>query len=180
MARPSRRPELLEAALRLFLQWGFEGTHVSMVADEVGVTKAAVTYHFPTKDHLLVALAEPLLDALDGVVPSRDDPPDWPEGVQALVEAYLAILLANRDLAVWLEGDNAVLVNTEVGQRLLDNHERMRAALIGHDPDPRSRLAASIALGTMWRPVRKIDPEHVDRFRDLVIESALAPLRTVR
>jgi AcrR family transcriptional regulator len=171
---------VLDAALTLFVQWGYEGTAISMLADEVGVTKAAITYHFPSKDDLLVALAEPLLDALDDVVPPCDEPPGWPEGVQALVDAYLDILLANRDLAVWLEGDRAVLVNTAIGERLVDNHRRMRAALIGQEPEARAQVAASIAMGALWRPVRKVDIDDVEEYRDLLVEAAMAPLRKVR
>jgi AcrR family transcriptional regulator len=171
---------VLAAALVLMVQWGYEGTAISMVADEVGVSKATITYHFNSKEDILVALAEPLLDELDKVVPPRDQPPSWPEGVQELVDAYLDILLANRDLAVWLEGDRAVLVNTAIGDRLRHNHERMRAALVGREPEPRARVAAIIALGALWRPVRKLDIEDVNQFRDLLVEAALAPLRAVR
>lgn len=180
MPRPSRRDEVLEAALQLLVQWGYEGTAISMVADEVGVSKATITYHFKSKEDLLVALTEPLLDELDEVVPPIHRPPSWPEGVRRLVDAYLDILLANRDLAVWLDGDRAVLMNTAIGDRLRRNHERMRTALVGRELEPRARVAASIALGALWRPVRKVDVEDVNQYRDLVIEAALAPLRAVR
>lgn len=180
MPRPSRRDEVLDAALGLLVQWGYEGMAISMVADRVGVSKATITYHFKSKEDLMVALAEPLLDELDEVVPPRAQPPSWPDGVQELVDAYLDILLANRDVAVWLEGDRAVLMNTAIGERLRLNHERMRSALVGREPEPRARVAASIALGALWRPVRKVDIEDVTQYRDLLVEAAMAPLRAVR
>nr|WP_274388278.1 TetR/AcrR family transcriptional regulator [Salsipaludibacter albus] len=176
VSRPSRRDELLAAALSLLVEWGYEGMAISMLAEEVGVTKAAVTYHFPSKEDLLAALADPLLNALDEVVPAAGEVPDWPDGVRALVERYLDILLANQDLAVWLEGDRAVLVHAAVGERLRANHDRMRAALVGGSTETRGQIAASIALGALWRPVRKIGAEDVERHRDLLVASAMAPL----
>ncbi len=180
MARPSRRDEVLEAALGLFVARGFEGATIASIAAEVGVTKAAVSYHFPCKEDLLDALATPLLDALDAAVPSMGtEPPAWPGGVRDLVTTYVDILLTDGDLAVWLDGDRALL-ETPVGARLRRNHQRTRRALVGRTPDTRSRIAASIALGALWRPVRNLDHAAVSRHRDLLIESALAPLRVLR
>lgn len=180
MARNSRRDDMLAVALAYFVERGYEGTSIGALAAELSVSKAAISYHFPSKDDLLGALATPLLDALDDVVPGAEEPPpSWPEGVQALMARYLDVLLDHRDVAVWLEGDRAIL-RTWVGDRLRDNHRRMRAALLGGPPARRSRVAASMALGTLWRPVRHLDPEDVSAHRDLVVQACLAPLREVR
>jgi AcrR family transcriptional regulator len=44
-----------------------------MIADEVGVTKAAVYHHFHTREELLNAIVDPLVDELRAVIepPSR-------------------------------------------------------------------------------------------------------------
>ncbi|WP_341252406.1 helix-turn-helix domain-containing protein [Euzebya pacifica] len=180
MARNSRKQALLDAALEQFAQHGYEGTSVGTLADEVGVSKAAVSYHFPAKDDLAAELAEPLLDALDAVVPGENANPSWPEGVQHLIERYLDVLLAYPDVATWLEGDRAVRLNAPIGRRLTHINHRMRRAMIGRPLDPRARVAAAVALGALWRPVRNVPLEDVSRNRDLMIESALAPLRVVR
>src|SRR5262245_23028403 len=51
-----RRPEVLDAALRLFLQSGYEGTSMQAIADEAGVTKPVVYACFDGKDELFRAL----------------------------------------------------------------------------------------------------------------------------
>lgn len=180
MARSSRKQALLDAALEHFVQHGYEGTSVGTLADEVGVSKAAVSYHFPAKDDLATELAEPLLDALDAVVPEENAILSWPEGVQHLIERYLDVLLAHADVATWLEGDRSVRINSPIGRRLTHINHRMRRALVGRPLDPRARVAAAVALGALWRPVRNVPLEDVSRNRDLMIESALAPLRVVR
>src|SRR6266576_5165458 len=51
-----RRPEVLDAALELFLAHGYDGTSMQAVADQAGVTKPVVYACFPVKDELLRAL----------------------------------------------------------------------------------------------------------------------------
>lgn len=53
-----RRAEILKAARNLFAQHGFRGTSLVMLAKEVGMTDAGLLYHFPTKNHLLLAVLE--------------------------------------------------------------------------------------------------------------------------
>ncbi len=50
--RPDPRRQILAAATRLFAAHGFDATPVQAVADEVGLTKAAVLHHFASKDDL--------------------------------------------------------------------------------------------------------------------------------
>jgi AcrR family transcriptional regulator len=51
-----RRPEVLDAALGLFLEHGYDGTSMQAIADRAGVTKPVVYACFPGKDELLRAL----------------------------------------------------------------------------------------------------------------------------
>ncbi len=44
--RTNRRDNLIDSAGRLFLQHGYDGTSVRQIAEEVGVTEAALYYHF--------------------------------------------------------------------------------------------------------------------------------------
>ena len=43
------RQQILETAQRLFAEHGYDATSLQMIADEMGLTKAAVYYHFPAK-----------------------------------------------------------------------------------------------------------------------------------
>ena len=51
------RQQILETAQRLFTELGYDATSLQMIADEMGLTKAAVYYHFrakrrdPARDH---------------------------------------------------------------------------------------------------------------------------------
>ena len=64
----NRRDVLLAAALDRFTQRGYDATSVAELAAATGMSKAAVSYHFPTKNDLLHAVADPLLDSLDALI----------------------------------------------------------------------------------------------------------------
>src|SRR3954467_6373174 len=69
MARPQAprgqgRGRVLAAALDLFAEHGVSGTSLQMIADRLGVTKAAVYHQFATKDEIVLAVVEPALDRL--------------------------------------------------------------------------------------------------------------------
>ncbi|MFN2612868.1 MAG: TetR/AcrR family transcriptional regulator, partial [Solirubrobacterales bacterium] len=53
-----RRPEILDGALQLFLEHGYEGTSMQAVADRSGVTKPVIYTAFESKDTLFRALLE--------------------------------------------------------------------------------------------------------------------------
>jgi len=54
--RPSRRDAIVEAAIREFTETGLSGATIGDVANRAGVSPAAVYYHFPTREDLLIAL----------------------------------------------------------------------------------------------------------------------------
>lgn len=66
-ASPSAREGLLAAARKRFLLWGYSATSMATLADDLGVTKAALYYHFPDKEALFLAVFD---DYLEGI--SRD------------------------------------------------------------------------------------------------------------
>jgi AcrR family transcriptional regulator len=80
----NRRDALLSAALDGFAQRGYDGTTVAELAAATAVSKAAVSYHFPTKDDLLHALADPLLDSLHPLLERHPQAPTWPDQVTNL------------------------------------------------------------------------------------------------
>jgi AcrR family transcriptional regulator len=74
----STRERILDAALDLFIEKGFDKTSLREIAEQLGVTKAALYYHFASKEDILMALHMRLhefsrgaLDKLSDQVPTR-------------------------------------------------------------------------------------------------------------
>jgi AcrR family transcriptional regulator len=52
------RARIQEVALELFTEKGYEATSLREIAERLGVTKAALYYHFKTKDDIVVSFME--------------------------------------------------------------------------------------------------------------------------
>ncbi|HXU80780.1 MAG TPA: TetR family transcriptional regulator [Polyangia bacterium] len=58
------------AAVRQFARHGFQGTSVQEIADELGVSKQALLYHFPSKEELRRAALEEMIEIWRQAVPA--------------------------------------------------------------------------------------------------------------
>ena len=56
--RTAAQVRIITAALDLFAEHGVNGTSLQMIADAIGVTKAAVYHQFKTKDEIVLAAVE--------------------------------------------------------------------------------------------------------------------------
>lgn len=90
--RASRRGHVLDAACQLFYENGYASASMRDLASSVGVTQAAIYYHFANKEEILLALIEDfhhrLQDVLDKAFASRDDPA---QGLRAAIEAHILL-----------------------------------------------------------------------------------------
>jgi AcrR family transcriptional regulator len=71
----NKRTEVLRAAARVFARLGFRAASLSDVADDLGVTPAALYYYVDSKDALLLETSLVRLDGCDAVAAKlKDDP----------------------------------------------------------------------------------------------------------
>ncbi len=69
-----RRQEILDSALDLFADGGFQGTSVREIARAVGVNEATLYHYFPSKGAILDAILEVLLAERSEMLAAVDDP----------------------------------------------------------------------------------------------------------
>jgi AcrR family transcriptional regulator len=98
--RGSTRERILDVALQLFNEQGYDKTSLREIADRLGVTKAALYYHFESKEDILLelhlrlhALGRDLLDELDRL-DDKDVVAAWP----SMLDRFVDKVLANREL----------------------------------------------------------------------------------
>lgn len=119
----TRRNEIMEAALELFLDRGAEGTAVTDIVRSVGVAQGTFYYHFPSKDALLDTLAERIAEPVGAVVAAGiGDPHETvPARMRQTLTALLDLIEASRThLAGLVRPGNEGL------------HDRVGGALRGH------------------------------------------------
>ena len=88
--RPSRRNEIIDAAIRLFARKGFVDAAISDVAEEADVVVTAVYYHFSGKEELFSAAVHRVFDSISAEV-ARARPDDAIGDVAGLDAAIDAV-----------------------------------------------------------------------------------------
>jgi AcrR family transcriptional regulator len=165
--RSPAQQRVLNAALELFADYGVSGTSLQMIADRIGVTKAAVYHQFPTKDEIVLAVAEREMAPLEDAVERAEAQP-------SLIEARQALLVQVIDMAVSRRRWVRALQNDPVMVRLLAQHEPLAALmqrayglLLGDGgPQPRVRMAvmgATIGASVVHPLVADLDDDTLRR-----------------
>jgi AcrR family transcriptional regulator len=90
------RRRMLAAAMKLFSQYSFAGTSLQMIADELDLTKAAIYYHFRTREQLLIALMRPILSEIGEVVETAERRRGARARAGAMLNGYADIVARNR------------------------------------------------------------------------------------
>jgi len=88
--RPSRRDDVLAAGTLEFVERGFASVSVTDIAKRAGMTPAAVYYHFPTKEDVLLAIVGRTGDAIAGLCSDPLETTEPEVAVTALVDRFLA------------------------------------------------------------------------------------------
>lgn len=57
-----KKLEIIEVAKQLFLSKGYETTSVSIILEELGIAKGTLYHHFQSKDDILLAVIEDMID----------------------------------------------------------------------------------------------------------------------
>ncbi len=109
-ASVNTRERILDVALDLFIQQGFDGTSLREIAEQLGVTKAALYYHFESKDDILMALHLRLHQfGRDALITMGGDEPVTLEQWGELLDEVLGHMLSQRKLFLMHERNQAAL-----------------------------------------------------------------------
>jgi AcrR family transcriptional regulator len=92
---PARKSEILDHATRLFGERGYEGTSMGDLAERVGVRKASLFYHFPSKEALYEAVMARLVAAVgEQIATALAEDGSFEARLDALSDAITVVLSA--------------------------------------------------------------------------------------
>ncbi len=103
------RERILDAALDLFIEQGFDGTSLREIAEQLGVTKAALYYHFESKDDILMALHLRLHEFGRDALTQMGDEPVTLALWGSLLEEILGQMMSQRKIFLMHERNQAAL-----------------------------------------------------------------------
>jgi AcrR family transcriptional regulator len=152
----STRERILDVALELFNEQGYDKTSLREIADRLGVTKAALYYHFERKEDILLelhlrlhALGRDLLDRLDEV----DDAEiyaAWP----GLLDQFIETVLANQELFLLHQRNQSAFESLADNERHRaeneDMQERFRRLLANRSIPLEQRVRMACSIGAVF------------------------------
>jgi AcrR family transcriptional regulator len=168
------RADIRAVALELFAENGVEQTSLRQIAERLDITKAALYYHFPSKDELLAELARPMIEDLEAYVSQAREV--GPGDACAMLRRYLELCHRHRRLLQSMLRDPTVLARMGLLAAVLHRRLEVDRALVGSDL-PADRVRAIIAFGGLQDCVVLMGDEPLDSYADAAVASALRALQ---
>lgn len=183
--RGDTRARIQSVALELFTEQGYETTSLREIAERLGVTKAALYYHFKSKDEIVDSIVTDHGKAVDGLLDWVNEQPRTPDLRTEFLRRYSDLLRSRRHHEVmrFFDRNQAALRSTPVGEKIRGRMGRVLDVIVDADAPPQQQIRAGLAiwaLHTSWFVVR--DPNISDDDRqsaalevalDLVVSSAV-------
>ena len=148
---------VINAALELFAEYGVGGTSLQMIADHIGVTKAAVYHQFKTKDEIVLAAAETELAKVEVAVEAAEAEPDRARARELLVDLIVDLAVERRRMESTLLGDPVIVrffANYEPFRQVMG---RLYRVLMNDDSSSDARLSAAMLTaaigGAVMHPI---------------------------
>ncbi|WP_373453545.1 MULTISPECIES: TetR/AcrR family transcriptional regulator [unclassified Rhodococcus (in: high G+C Gram-positive bacteria)] len=130
------RAKLLDAAIDCLVELGFAKTSTQEIARRAGVSRGAQLHHFPTKESLLIAAVERLVDRrLSEILEAEPDPERGPE---ILADAFSGPLF-HAALELWV----AARTDPALHEAMIPLERRVAEAIQG---------GAQIVMGSRMSP----------------------------
>jgi AcrR family transcriptional regulator len=147
--RTEAQGRIIDAALELFAEHGISGTSLQMMADAIGVTKAAVYHQFNTKDEIILAVAEVVLAGLAGAVEAAEAETSRSRSRDVLIDRMIDLAVERRRMAGILQRDPVMLRFLQEHEPFRRVMERVNRVLMGGASDPRARVQAALVASAI-------------------------------
>jgi AcrR family transcriptional regulator len=135
---------IIDSALVLFAEHGISGTSLQMIADAIGVTKAAVYHQYNTKEEIVLAVAQVVLAGLEAAVIAAEAERSRSRAREVLIAHMIALAVERRRMASVLQRDPVMLRFLEEHEPFRRVMERVNRVLMGGVTDPRARVQAAM------------------------------------
>ncbi|MFB6188603.1 MAG: TetR/AcrR family transcriptional regulator [Halapricum sp.] len=143
--------EIMDATGRALCEYGYADLTMKRIADEASMTAAAIHYHFDTKDELLTAFLEHLIEGFESQLTcERADP-------RERLDAFLDAVFSSSK-----SGDDFPIALMELKAQA-PYHEGFRDRFLELDETVRGVVASIVRDGIDAGHFEEVDPEDVAR-----------------
>jgi len=158
--RGSTRERILDIALELFTEQGYEKTSLREIADRLGTTKAALYHHFQRKEDILLelhlrlhALGRDALDQLAALPDGQEQVDAWP----GLIDQFIDSAVEHQDLFLLHQRNHNAFEQILDNDRHRAENDNLEVRLRGLLTNPAIPLAQRVrmvaSIGTVLGPL---------------------------
>ena len=168
-SRRGTRARIQAVAVEMFTEHGYEKTSLREIAEALGVTKAALYYHFKSKEDIVRSLLEDYFGHIDALVAWGETEPAGPARRAEILRRYVAIVQEGEAAFRMLHQNQAAIKglsgSKNTGQLFRERLSPLIALLTGPNPGLEDRLRAAMALGGISMGWMVFSEEEPDRSR---------------
>ncbi|MFD8752052.1 TetR/AcrR family transcriptional regulator [Kitasatospora sp. NPDC059577] len=160
--RSDTRARIIEVSLELFSEQGYEQTSLREIADRLGVTKAALYYHFKTKDDIVLGIVERMAAPIDETVAWGRTQAWSPAMRDELIRRFADGMAERAPLLRFFHENQPALRESPAGLAFRDRMITMMQLVHGPDADFADRLRAAMALFTVHSALFLLKQDNAD------------------
>ncbi len=166
-ARPDTRARIQAVALELFAEQGYDKTSLREIAGRLDVTKAALYYHFKSKEDIVASLVEDYFGQIDELVAWGRTLPKTPASRAEVLRRYFDIVAGGSGVFRMLQHNQASVNSMAAAKHRSELFRERMDALVSLLTEPDAPLAsqlraavalASVSFGCMFYADRADDP----------------------
>lgn len=177
--RGNTRQRIQDVALGLFAEQGYEKTSLREIAERLDVTKAALYYHFKTKEEIIVSLFEDLTQPIEELIEWGRGQPHTLETKQEIVRRYSEALAGAEPLFRFMQENQATVRELRIGDTFKDRMRGLRDILINPEAELVDQVRSVSAMFTLHAGMFVMQDLEGDseKKREAVLEVALDLIR---
>ncbi|MFE9682580.1 TetR/AcrR family transcriptional regulator [Streptomyces sp. NPDC002701] len=147
--RGDTRQRIQDVAVELFADQGYEKTSLREIAERLDVTKAALYYHFKTKEDILISLFEDLTRPIDELIEWGRGQPRVLDTKRELLHRYSRALTDAAPLFRFMQENQATVRELSIGESFKDRMLKMLDIIKEPDAPLTDQVRCVSALFTM-------------------------------
>lgn len=120
-----------------------------MIADEIGVTKAAVYHQYQTKDEIILAAAEAELKRLEAVIVAAETEPTRKRARDVLVAGIVDLAVEGRRTVSTILSDPVIVGFFAEHKEFRSVMLRLQRLLIGDNAGPEARVRTAMLIAAI-------------------------------
>jgi AcrR family transcriptional regulator len=145
--RSGTRERIQSVAVELFAEHGYDKTSLREIAERLEVTKAALYYHFNTKEDIVVSLFEDFVAGIDTIIEWATDQPQTLETRQEILRRYGALARERpKGMMKFIQENKTAMQDLTPGSQLETRFRRLAALLTMPDASLTEQLRSTLAL----------------------------------